>query len=323
MQHFSDVRAKIGLFCNIPADCVFENLNARSIYEVPLMIHEEGMDERVCRLLGISAPEADLTEWREMVERLLTPQKDVRIAIVGKYVELPDAYLSIVEALTHGGIAHHAKVRVEWIAAEEVTPENVREKLAGCSGVLVPGGFGERGLEGKIAAVQYARENNVPFLGICLGMQIMVMEYARNVLGYADANSSEFTPEGQHNVIDLMPDQQGVETKGGTMRLGKYPCVITPGTKMADCYGTTEIDERHRHRYEFNNEFRDVLTNAGLTLSGLSPDGRLVETVELTEHPFFVGVQYHPEFKSRPNKAHPLFRGFIAASLAGQGENNL
>ena len=219
-----DVRAKIGLFCNIPADCVFENLNARSIYEVPLMIHEEGMDERVCRLLGISAPEADLTEWREMVERLLTPQKDVRLAIVGKFVELPAAYLSIVEALTHGGIAHHAKVRVEWIAAEEVTPENVREKLAGCSGVLVPGGFGERGLEGKIAAVQYARENNVPFLGICLGMQMAVVEYARHVLGLTGAHTSEVDPNTPYPVIDLMPDQQNIDEKGGTMRLGKYPC---------------------------------------------------------------------------------------------------
>ena len=232
-----DVRAKIGLFCNIPADCVFENLNARSIYEVPLMIHEEGMDERVCRLLGISAPEADLTEWREMVERLLTPQKDVRIAIVGKYVELPDAYLSIVEALTHGGIAHHAKVRVEWIAAEEVTPENVCEKLAGCSGVLVPGGFGERGLEGKIAAVQYARENNVPFLGICLGMQMAVVEYARHVLGLTGAHTSEVDPNTPYPVIDLMPDQQHIDEKGGTMRLGKYPCRLSRDSVAFAAYG--------------------------------------------------------------------------------------
>ena len=252
-----DVRAKIGLFCNIPADCVFENLNARSIYEVPLMIHEEGMDERVCRLLGISAPEADLTEWREMVERLLTPQKDVRIAIVGKYVELPDAYLSIVEALTHGGIAHHAKVRVEWIAAEEVTPENVREKLAGCSGVLVPGGFGERGLEGKIAAVQYARENNVPFLGICLGMQMAVVEYARHVLGLTGAHTSEVDPNTPYPVIDLMPDQQNIDEKGGTMRLGKYPCRLNHDSISYAAYGEENIFERHRHRYEFNNVYRD------------------------------------------------------------------
>ena len=309
-----DVRAKIGLFCNIPADCVFENLNARSIYEVPLMIHEEGMDERVCRLLGISAPEADLTEWREMVERLLTPQKDVRIAIVGKYVELPDAYLSIVEALTHGGIAHHAKVRVEWVAAEEVTPENVREKLAGCSGVLVPGGFGERGLEGKIAAVQYARENNVPFLGICLGMQMAVVEYARHVLGLTGAHTSEVDPNTPYPVIDLMPDQQNIDEKGGTMRLGKYPCRLNHDSISYAAYGEENIFERHRHRYEFNNQFRREFQENGAVFSGLSPDGRLVEAFEVTNHPFYVGVQYHPEFKSRPNKAHPLFRAFVKAA---------
>ena len=236
-----DVRAKIGLFCNIPADCVFENLNARSIYEVPLMIHEEGMDERVCRLLGIPAPEADLTEWRGMVERLLTPERDVRIAIVGKYVELPDAYLSIVEALTHGGIAHHAKVRVEWVAAESVTPENAAEKLAGCGGVLVPGGFGERGLEGKIAAVQYAREHGVPFLGICLGMQMAVVEYARHVLGLTGAHTSEVDPNTPYPVIDLMPDQQHIDEKGGTMRLGKYPCRLSRDSVAFAAYGEENI----------------------------------------------------------------------------------
>ena len=313
-----DVRAKIGLFCNIPADCVFENLNARSIYEVPLMIHEEGMDERVCRLLGISAPEADLTEWREMVERLLTPQKDVRIAIVGKYVELPDAYLSIVEALTHGGIAHHAKVRVEWIAAEEVTPENVREKLAGCSGVLVPGGFGERGLEGKIAAVQYARENNVPFLGICLGMQMAVVEYARHVLGLTGAHTSEVDPNTPYPVIDLMPDQQNIDEKGGTMRLGKYPCRLNHDSIPYAAYGEENIFERHRHRYEFNNVYRDKFVESGMRIGGVNPDRDLVEIVELPNHPWFVGVQYHPEFKSRPNRPHPLFREFVGAALAYQ-----
>ena len=313
-----DVRAKIGLFCNIPADCVFENLNARSIYEVPLMIHEEGMDERVCRLLGISAPEADLTEWREMVERLLTPQKDVRIAIVGKYVELPDAYLSIVEALTHGGIAHHAKVRVEWIAAEEVTPENVREKLAGCSGVLIPGGFGERGLEGKIAAVQYARENNVPFLGICLGMQMAVVEYARHVLGLTGAHTSEVDPNTPYPVIDLMPDQQNIDEKGGTMRLGKYPCRLNHDSISYAAYGEENIFERHRHRYEFNNVYRDKFVESGMRIGGVNPDRDLVEIVELPNHPWFVGVQYHPELKSRPNRPHPLFREFVGAALAYQ-----
>ena len=313
-----DVRAKIGLFCNIPADCVFENLNARSIYEVPLMIHEEGMDERVCRLLGIDAPEADLTEWREMVERLLAPKKDVRIAIVGKYVELPDAYLSIVEALTHGGIANHAKVRVEWIAAEEVTPENVASKLKGCSGVLVPGGFGERGLEGKIAAVQYARENNMPFFGICLGMQMAVVEYARHVLGLTGAHTSEVDPNTPYPVIDLMPDQQNIDEKGGTMRLGKYPCHLSRESLAYAAYGEENIWERHRHRYEFNNVYRDKFTESGMRIGGVNPDRDLVEIIELPNHPWFVGVQYHPELKSRPNRPHPLFREFVAAALRYQ-----
>lgn len=313
-----DVRAKIGLFCNIPADCVFENLNARSIYEVPLMIHEEGMDERVCRLLGIPAPEADLTEWRGMVERLLTPEKDVRIAIVGKYVELPDAYLSIVEALTHGGIAHHAKVRVEWVAAESVTPENAAEKLAGCGGVLVPGGFGERGLEGKIAAVQYAREHGVPFLGICLGMQMAVVEYARHVLGLTGAHTSEVDPNTPYPVIDLMPDQQHIDEKGGTMRLGKYPCRLSRDSVAFAAYGEENIFERHRHRYEFNNAYRDLFVEGGMRIGGVNPERDLVEIVELPNHPWFVGVQYHPELRGRPNRPHPLFREFVGAALKAQ-----
>ena len=313
-----DVRAKIGLFCNIPADCVFENLNARSIYEVPLMIHEEGMDERVCRLLGIPAPEADLTEWRGMVERLLTPERDVRIAIVGKYVELPDAYLSIVEALTHGGIAHHAKVRVEWVAAESVTPENAAEKLAGCGGVLVPGGFGERGLEGKIAAVQYAREHGVPFLGICLGMQMAVVEYARHVLGLTGAHTSEVDPNTPYPVIDLMPDQQHIDEKGGTMRLGKYPCRLSRDSVACAAYGEENIFERHRHRYEFNNAYRDLFVEGGMRIGGVNPERDLVEIVELPNHPWFVGVQYHPELRSRPNRPHPLFREFVGAALKAQ-----
>ena len=313
-----DVRAKIGLFCNIPADCVFENLNARSIYEVPLMIHEEGMDERVCRLLGIPAPEADLTEWRGMVERLLTPERDVRIAIVGKYVELPDAYLSIVEALTHGGIAHHAKVRVEWVAAESVTPENAAEKLAGCGGVLVPGGFGERGLEGKIAAVQYAREHGVPFLGICLGMQMAVVEYARHVLGLTGAHTSEVDPNTPYPVIDLMPDQQHIDEKGGTMRLGTYPCRLSRDSVAFAAYGEENIFERHRHRYEFNNAYRDLFVEGGMRIGGVNPERDLVEIVELPNHPWFVGVQYHPELRSRPNRPHPLFREFVGAALKAQ-----
>ena len=315
-----DVRAKIGLFCNIPGDCVFENLNARSIYEVPLMIHEEGLDACVCRLLGMSVPDSDLTEWREMVERLLTPEREVRIAVVGKYVELPDAYLSIVEALTHGGIYHHAKVKIEWVAAEELTPENVGGRLAGCAGVLVPGGFGSRGLEGKIAAVQYAREHNVPFFGICLGMQMAVIEYARHVLGLTGAHTSEVDPNTTYPVIDLMPDQQNIDEKGGTMRLGKYPCHLNPESRAFAAYGTADVFERHRHRYEFNNVYRDMFVKGGMRIGGVNPDRDLVEIVELPQHPWFVGVQYHPELRSRPNRPHPLFRDFVGAALAFKSE---
>ena len=311
-----DVRAKIGLFCNMPAECVFENLNAESsIYEVPLMLHEEGLDACVCRLLGLQVPPADLTEWQQMVTRLLAPRTSVRIAIVGKYVELPDAYLSIVEALTHGGIAHQAKVDIAFIAAESVTPENVGEKLAGCSGLLVPGGFGERGLEGKIAAIQFARENNLPFLGICLGMQMAVVEYARHVLGLTGAHTSEVDPATPYPVIDLMPDQQHIDEKGGTMRLGAYPCQLAEGSLSYAAYGEERIMERHRHRYEFNNAYRALFESSGMRIGGVNPDRNLVEIVEVTGHPWFVGVQYHPELRSRPNRPHPLFRDFIGAAL--------
>ncbi len=311
-----DVRSKIGLFCNIPSDCVFENLNAKSIYEVPLMLYEEGMDACVCRLLGINAPNADLDEWRDMVDRLMTPQREVRIAIVGKYVELQDAYLSIAESLTHGGIYHHAHVNIEWISAESVTTDNVKELLCQCGGVLVPGGFGERGLEGKIAAVQYARENNVPFLGICLGMQMAVVEYARHVLGLNGAHTSEVDPNTPYPVIDLMPDQQHIDEKGGTMRLGKYPCHLEEGSLALASYGVADIFERHRHRYEFNNLYREKFVEAGMRIGGVNPDRDLVEIIELPNHPWFVGVQYHPEFKSRPNRPHPLFRDFVGAAIA-------
>ncbi|HIS95055.1 MAG TPA: CTP synthase [Candidatus Ventricola gallistercoris] len=311
-----DVRAKIGLFCNMPAECVFENLNAESsIYEVPLMLHEEGLDACVCRLLGLQVPPANLTEWQQMVTRLLAPRTSVRIAIVGKYVELPDAYLSIVEALTHGGIAHQAKVDIAFIAAESVTPENVGEKLAGCSGLLVPGGFGERGLEGKIAAIQFARENNLPFLGICLGMQMAVVEYARHVLGLTGAHTSEVDPATPYPVIDLMPDQQHIDEKGGTMRLGAYPCQLAEGSLSYAAYGEERIMERHRHRYEFNNAYRALFESSGMRIGGVNPDRNLVEIVEVTGHPWFVGVQYHPELRSRPNRPHPLFRDFIGAAL--------
>ena len=315
-----DVRAKIGLFCNMPAECVFENLNAdSSIYEVPLMLHEEGLDACVCRLLGLQVPQADLTEWQQMVTRLLAPRTSVRIAIVGKYVELPDAYLSIVEALTHGGIAHQAKVDIAFIAAESVTPENVGEKLAGCGGLLVPGGFGERGLEGKIAAIQFAREKKLPFLGICLGMQMAVVEYARHVLGLTGAHTSEVDPATPYPVIDLMPDQQHIDDKGGTMRLGAYPCRLTEGSRAYAAYGEALIMERHRHRYEFNNAYRALFESSGMRIGGVNPDRNLVEIVELPDHPWFVGVQYHPELRSRPNRPHPLFRDFVGAALAFAG----
>ncbi len=314
-----DMREKIGMFCNVEAANVLENQNARSIYEVPLMLHEEGMDAQVCKLLHIDAPEADLSEWRAMVGRLMHPRRAVRIALVGKYVELQDAYLSIVEALTHGGIAHHADVKIDWVAAEEVTAENVAERLKGAQGVLVPGGFGERGIEGKIAAVQYAREQAVPFLGICLGMQMAVVEFARNALGLRGAHTSEVDPNTPYPVIDLMPDQQNVDEKGGTMRLGKYRCRLEADTLALAAYGEPEIWERHRHRYEFNNDFRARFEAGGMHVAGCNPERGLVEIVEIPGHPWFVGVQYHPELKSRPNRPHPLFRDFGGAALKRQG----
>ena len=314
----ADLRAKIALFCNVDKDAVFSAVDVSNIYELPLKLYEEGLDQKVAIMLRLPARNAKLEPWEELVHNVKNPQGRVTIAIVGKYVELPDAYLSIVEALTHGGIAHHAKVRVEWIAAEEVTPENVREKLAGCSGVLVPGGFGERGLEGKIAAVQYARENNVPFLGICLGMQMAVVEYARHVLGLTGAHTSEVDPNTPYPVIDLMPDQQNIDEKGGTMRLGKYPCRLNHDSISYAAYGEENIFERHRHRYEFNNVYRDKFVESGMRIGGVNPDRDLVEIVELPNHPWFVGVQYHPELKSRPNRPHPLFREFVGAALAYQ-----
>ena len=310
-----DVRRKIALFCNVDEDCVIPNVTASTLYEVPLLLEKEGLCRVVCRKLGLGAGEPDMAEWRALVEKIHGVHKSVKIALVGKYTGLHDAYLSVAESLFHAGTACDAQVHIEWVDSETLTAENVGEVLGGCGGVLVPGGFGDRGIEGMIQAAQYARENNVPYFGICLGMQIMVMEFARGVLGYADANSSEFTPDGKHNVIALMADQQGNIPKGGTMRLGKYPCTVAPGTKMAECYGQTEIWERHRHRYEFNNEFRQEMQDAGFVISGTSPDGRLVETVELPGRDFHLGAQFHPEFKSRPNRAHPLFKAFIAAAL--------
>ena len=309
-----DILEKISLFCNIPVENAIPNLTAPVLYEVPLMLEREGLADVVVRRLGLICHMPDLTEWATMVHRAKHPQGSVEIALVGKYVALHDAYLSVAEALTHGGIENDVKVNIRWVDSETVTDGNAAELLDGADGVLVPGGFGSRGIEGKIAAVRWARESRVPFLGICLGMQMAVVEFARHVAGLADAHSSELAATA-HPVIDLMPDQQGITDKGGTMRLGAYPCYITThDTRAYQAYGAEDISERHRHRYEFNNDFRSLLTEKGLVLSGLSPDGKLVEMVELPDHPWFLAVQFHPEFKSRPNRAHPLFRDFVAAA---------
>lgn len=311
-----DILDKIALFCNIPVDHAIPNLTAPILYEVPLMLEREGLADAVVRRLGLICHAPDLTEWATMVHRAKNVCGTVTIALVGKYVGLHDAYLSVVEALTHGGIENDVKVDIQWVNSETVTDENAAEILKDAQGILVPGGFGDRGVEGMISAIRYARENGVPFLGICLGMQMAVVEFARHVCGLADAHSSELAPATAHPVIALMPDQVGVTAKGGTMRLGSYPCHLKEGSLAASVYGELEVHERHRHRYEFNNDYRQALTAAGLSLSGLSPDGRLVEMVELANHPWFVAGQFHPELKSRPNKAHPLFRGFVGAAKA-------
>ena len=310
-----DMRRKIALFCNMSEECVIQNTTAGTLYEVPLLLQKERLDEIVCRKLGLDRPAADMTHWAAMVEDIKNAKREVTIALVGKYVQLHDAYLSVEESLFHAGTACGAVVHIRWIDSETVTPENVAQKLAGCGGVLVPGGFGDRGIEGMIAAARYARESGLPYFGICLGMQIAVIEFARHVLGWADAHSTEMAPQTTHPVIDLMPDQVGVSSKGGTMRLGQYPCVLAADSRARALYGQAEISERHRHRYEFNNDFRDRITAAGLLPVGTSPDGRLVEIVENPAHPWFVGVQFHPEFKSRPDRPHPLFKGFVAAAL--------
>ncbi len=305
---------KISMFCNVKPDCVIENITLPTLYEAPLMLEEANFSSVVCRELGIDAPEPDLTEWKAMVDVIKNPTKEVEIGLVGKYVGLHDAYLSVAEALRHAGYFYNAIINIHWIDSEGITPENVDEQLGGLHGILVPGGFGGRGIEGMILAAKYAREHSLPYFGICLGMQIAVIEYARDVLGIADANSGEFDELCKHKVIDFMPGQSDDVDKGGTLRLGAYPCQIKEATTMERCYGSNLISERHRHRYEFNNDYRECLQEKGLTLSGTSPDGRLVETVELTDRPFYVGVQFHPEFKSRPNKPHPLFKGFIGAA---------
>ena len=312
---------KIALFCNVRPDCVIENRTLSCLYEAPLMLERSGFSGVVCRELGIDAPEPDLCEWTQMVARIKDRRTQVEIGLVGKYVALHDAYLSVAEALRHAGYSLDAEVKIRWIDSETLTARNVGQALSGLDGIIVPGGFGKRGIEGMILSARYARENKIPYFGICLGMQIAVIEYARNVLGLADADSGEFSPVCAHKVIDFMPGQSDEISKGGTLRLGAYPCCIRPGTTMERCYGAREISERHRHRYELNNDYRDALTSHGLTLSGVSPDGRLVETVELSEHLFYVGVQYHPEFKSRPNRPHPLFLGFIRAAKERRGGN--
>ncbi len=306
---------KISLFCNVKPDCVIENITLPCLYEAPLMLERSQMSDVVCRELGIDAPAPDLSEWEAMVERIKTPRRTVTIGLVGKYVQLHDAYLSVAEALHHAGYGHGAEVTIEWIDSETLDESNYCERLSQLDGIIVPGGFGQRGIEGMILAARYARETGKPYFGICLGMQIASIEFARNVLGISDANSGEFDELCRHKIIDFMPGQSNEIDKGGTLRLGAYPCRIKPGTTMARCYGKDEISERHRHRYEFNNDYREMAEAAGLTISGISPDGRLVETVELSDRPFFVGVQFHPEFKSRPNRPHPLFSGFIAAAL--------
>ncbi len=307
---------KIALFCNVKPDQVIENITQSNIYEAPLMLERSGFSDIVCRELGLEAPPADLSEWTEIVSRMNNKNaKTVEIGLVGKYVELHDAYLSVAEALRHAGYYHNVHVNINWIDSEKIKEDTAGELLSGMDGIIVPGGFGSRGTEGMVLSARYARENRMPFFGICLGMQVAVIEYARNVAGIEDADSGEFNEVCKNKVIDFMPGQSADTDKGGTLRLGAYPCRIKPGTTMEKCYGAQEISERHRHRYEFNNDYREALESCGLTLSGLSPDGRLVETVELSDMPFFVGVQYHPEFKSRPNKPHPLFKRFIGASV--------
>ena len=306
---------KIALFCNVHEDCVIENRTLPCLYEAPVMLEEAGFSSVVCRRLGLTCHEPDMSEWKQMIERIKHPKQEVSIALVGKYTQLQDAYLSVAEALRHAGYANDTHVTIRWVASESLTPENIAQVLDGVSGILVPGGFGDRGVAGMILAAQYAREYRIPYLGICLGMQIAVIEFARNVADIPDANSGEFDEQCRNKVIDFMPGQSSTIVKGGTLRLGSYPCRIRAGTALARCYGTDEIMERHRHRYEFNNNYREVLTKAGLTLSGLSPDGSLVETIELSDFPFYVGVQYHPEFKSRPNRPHPLFCGLIRAAM--------
>lgn len=311
----SVLKEKISLFCNVQPDCVIENRTVPVLYEAPLMLQKQHLSDKVCELLHLDCPDCDLREWNQMLDRIRQSRNQVTIGLVGKYVKLRDAYLSVAEALRHGGYANGAQVEIRWIEAETVTEESAEAILGDCDGILVPGGFGDRGVEGKIMAAHYARKHQIPYLGICLGMQTAAIEFARYALGYAGAHSQEFDPASPHKIIAFMADQSDELEKGGTMRLGAYPCLIQPHSRLASLYGCAQIQERHRHRYEFNNAYREEFEAHGMRISGTSPDGHLVEAIELADHPYFVAVQYHPEFKSRPNKAHPLFSGLIAAAL--------
>ncbi len=309
------IKDKIALFCNVPSDHVLQNLDVEYLYEAPLAMEKEHLAQVACECLHLNCPEPDLDDWHKMVDDLRHPTSKVTIALVGKYVQLHDAYISVVEALKHGGITNHATIDIKWVDSETITEDNVDGLLGEVDGILVPGGFGTRGIEGMITAIRYARENKIPFLGLCLGMQLTIVEYARNVVGFRDAHSIEMDPNTTHPVIALMPDQNGIEDIGGTLRLGAYPCVLAKDSLAHSLYGTDNISERHRHRYEVNNDFRAVLTEKGLLLSGTSPDNRIVEMCELPGHPFYIATQGHPELKSRPNRPHPLFRGLIEAAL--------
>ena len=309
------IKDKIALFCNVPSDHVLQNLDVEYLYEAPLAMEKEHLAQVVCDCLKLDCPEPDLEDWKAMVNALRHPTKEVNIALVGKYIQLHDAYISVVEALKHGGIAQHATVNIKWVDSELLNNSNVEEVLGDMDGILVPGGFGDRGIEGKITAIEFARIRKIPFLGLCLGMQLSVVEFARHVVGYNDAHSIELDPKTTHPVIALLPEQDGIEDIGGTLRLGSYPCVLDKSSLAYKLYGEETIHERHRHRYEFNNDYRKVLTENGMMLSGISPDGRIVEMVELPDHPFFIGTQAHPELKSRPNRPHPLFRGFVEAAV--------
>jgi CTP synthase len=323
-KHLTDsAREKIALFCNVRREAVIEARDVGSVYEVPLVFHTGGMDDLVAAMLRLEGPEPDMSDWIALVEKIKKPAGEVDIAIVGKYVDLQDAYKSINEAFVHAGVANDLGVNVKWVDSEKVSDEVAGDVLGGFDGILIPGGFGERGTEGKFEAVRYARESRVPFFGICLGMQCAVIEFARNVCGLDGANSSEFDAGTAYPVIDLMPDQRQVSQMGATMRLGSYPCRIADGTLALKAYGIDTVGERHRHRYEYNNLFRDVMVDNGLIISGTSPDGNLVEMIEIADHPWFVGCQFHPELRSRPGRAHPLFKEFVAAAKSYKTRNRL